>query len=255
MYNEYKVVNNLNFELMKNKRKELGMTQQELADKCGLSKTTIFNYESGRFEPTKENIKILSKVLNIPEADLLANNLEVEKLLTQNDVFYIIKSMRNNLIMIIRDKLITLGKLELCLIDEEIEKELGKEYSKQIIEYEDETIKIIDEIAEEYLEFLERNSCYRMVFSKKLEKVILYENCRIIRDIKNVKYIEKEVFLLLIENINSLIDNTIKIAKKNKKMTDGKREHELIRILVSEKRKIMKDNQNILDSLEGDNNE
>ena len=61
----------MNFELMKNRRKELGMTQQDLADKCGLSKTTIFNYESGRFEPTKDNIKKLSVALGISEIDLI----------------------------------------------------------------------------------------------------------------------------------------------------------------------------------------
>lgn len=61
----------MNFELLKNTRKALGMTQQDLADKCGLSKTTIFNYESGKFEPTKENIKILASVLNVSENDLL----------------------------------------------------------------------------------------------------------------------------------------------------------------------------------------
>ncbi|WP_270838332.1 helix-turn-helix domain-containing protein [Peptacetobacter hiranonis] len=61
----------MNFELMKKQRKELGMTQQDLANKCGLSKTTIFNYESGKFEPTKENIETLARVLNLSENDLL----------------------------------------------------------------------------------------------------------------------------------------------------------------------------------------
>ncbi len=61
----------MNTSLMKNRRKELGMTQQDLADKCGLSKNTIYNYEKGRFEPTMENIEILSKELKVGKIELL----------------------------------------------------------------------------------------------------------------------------------------------------------------------------------------
>ncbi|MDQ9760074.1 helix-turn-helix transcriptional regulator, partial [Acinetobacter baumannii] len=55
-------------------RKELGMTQQDLADKCGLSKNTIYNYENGRVEPTKENIEKISKVLSVDTLDLVLEN-------------------------------------------------------------------------------------------------------------------------------------------------------------------------------------
>ena len=36
----------MNIELMKKKRKELGLTQNELAEKCGISKNTIYNYKA-----------------------------------------------------------------------------------------------------------------------------------------------------------------------------------------------------------------
>ena len=69
----------MNTSLMKNRRKELGMTQQDLADKCGLSKNTIYNYEKGRFEPTMENIEILAKVLRVEKFELLtAEPIEFE---------------------------------------------------------------------------------------------------------------------------------------------------------------------------------
>lgn len=69
----------MNTSLMKNRRKELGMTQQDLADKCGLSKNTIYNYEKGRFEPTMENIELLSKVLRVEKFELLtAEPIEFE---------------------------------------------------------------------------------------------------------------------------------------------------------------------------------
>ena len=61
----------MNIELLKSRRKELGMTQQDLADKCGLSRVSISNYESGKSEPTKESLEILSSILNVSENDLL----------------------------------------------------------------------------------------------------------------------------------------------------------------------------------------
>lgn len=64
----------MNIELMKNRRKELGMTQQELAEKCALSRVSISNYEMGKSEPTKENIEILAHILGVSENDLLLEN-------------------------------------------------------------------------------------------------------------------------------------------------------------------------------------
>jgi len=45
-------------------RKERGLTQQQLADLIGKSKTAISNYESGRIEPSLEELVNLSRVLN-----------------------------------------------------------------------------------------------------------------------------------------------------------------------------------------------
>lgn len=143
----------MNFELMKNKRKELGMTQQELADKCGLSKTTIFNYESGKFEPTKENIKLLSEALNISEADLLTSDLEVEEYFKGTKALHTIVDMRKNLILLIRDKLIAMGKAHLNLIE-------SKDEIKR-------RTNLIEKRAEDCLDFLEYLSGYGMIFSKK----------------------------------------------------------------------------------------
>lgn len=69
----------MNTSLMKNRRKELGMTQQDLADKCGLSRVSISNYESGKAEPTMDNIELLSKVLRVEKFELLtAEPIEFE---------------------------------------------------------------------------------------------------------------------------------------------------------------------------------
>lgn len=96
----------MNVELMKKRRKELGMTQQDLADRCGLSRVTILNYESGRFEPTTENAEVLSKVLKVSILELLKepNFEEIQE--NFNDIIRQMKSSlkRNILYSLSRDK-------------------------------------------------------------------------------------------------------------------------------------------------------
>ncbi|MDJ1494564.1 helix-turn-helix transcriptional regulator [Cytophagaceae bacterium DM2B3-1] len=43
-------------ERLAQKRKDMGVTQTELAEKIGKSKTAISNYESGRIEPSNEDL-------------------------------------------------------------------------------------------------------------------------------------------------------------------------------------------------------
>lgn len=86
----------MNTELMKNRRKELGMTQQDLADKCGLSRVSISNYESGKAEPTFENIEKIALVLGLSDIDLIFDNKPVE---SNDDNFLImIELMQESLI-------------------------------------------------------------------------------------------------------------------------------------------------------------
>ncbi len=210
----------MNFELMKNKRKELGMTQQELADKCGLSKTTIFNYESGKFEPTKENIKLLSEALNISEADLLTSDLEVEEYFKGTKALHTIVDMRKNLILLIRDKLIAMGKAHLNLIE-------SKDEIKR-------RTNLIEKRAEDCLNFLEYLSGYGMIFSKKIDKILVFNRSfNFTKEISCLYFIDKSMFLLLIENIDSLIKNTLKISK-NAEITTKKSKYEFMKILSSE---------------------
>lgn len=160
----------MNFELMKNRRKELGMTQQDLADKCGLSKNTIYNYEKGRFEPTMENIEILSKELNLSITDLLEKPGKEE---IQTNYNQVIESMRKQTIDNIifsfnRDKNFTL-------------------FHKQMVE------TLIDFIGDNY--------GYKIYYSKKFEKVLFID---FIKD--NTFGVEKSLFTILLKNILTLID-------------------------------------------------
>lgn len=91
----------MNIDLMRERRRELGMTQQELADVCGLSRVTILNYESGKFEPTKENLALLANVLGVLENDLLFKSWkvsfnEIQKMIEETEVSLI--TYINNLV-------------------------------------------------------------------------------------------------------------------------------------------------------------
>ena len=55
---------------LKQKREELGLEQQELAELIGVSKQAYFKWEKGLSKPTKANIANLEKVLKVPEGYL-----------------------------------------------------------------------------------------------------------------------------------------------------------------------------------------
>ena len=57
-------------EKIKQKREELGLEQQELAERIGVSKQAYFKWEKGLSKPTKANIAKLEKVLKVPEGYL-----------------------------------------------------------------------------------------------------------------------------------------------------------------------------------------
>ena len=58
-------------ERLKTFRKKAGLTQEELAEKAGVSNITISQWENGIYAPTMTRIKALAKALNVPESDLL----------------------------------------------------------------------------------------------------------------------------------------------------------------------------------------
>ncbi|MCQ2088008.1 MAG: helix-turn-helix domain-containing protein [Bacilli bacterium] len=52
-------------ERIKNLRKSLGMTQQEFANKLGIKRNTIGQYEIGRNEPTTPIMNLICKEFNV----------------------------------------------------------------------------------------------------------------------------------------------------------------------------------------------
>ena len=60
-------------------RKRIGMTQQELSDKTGISVQSIRKYESDRMVPKSQNLQSISKTLGVSPSDIdsgLKNTLE-----------------------------------------------------------------------------------------------------------------------------------------------------------------------------------
>ena len=58
---------------IKELREELGISQKELAEKMQVSPTNIYNYETGRTEPSIEVLLKLSKILNTSVDYLIGN--------------------------------------------------------------------------------------------------------------------------------------------------------------------------------------
>ena len=56
---------------LKKLRKKAGLTQEELAEKAGVSNITISQWENGIYAPTMTRMKGLAQALNVPESDLL----------------------------------------------------------------------------------------------------------------------------------------------------------------------------------------
>lgn len=56
---------------IKQAREALGMTQKELAARCGVAENTISTYEQGKKTPRVRVIERLSKELHIPAMELL----------------------------------------------------------------------------------------------------------------------------------------------------------------------------------------
>ena len=72
-------------ERIKALRKELGLTQQEFADKLGIKRTTIGNYELGRNEPVDSVISLICDRCSVNEAWLRTGEGEMFVELSRED--------------------------------------------------------------------------------------------------------------------------------------------------------------------------
>lgn len=59
-------------------RKQLGLSQEDLADLCGLHRTYVGSIEREERNATLSSIDALAKALKIPAANLIMENLDAE---------------------------------------------------------------------------------------------------------------------------------------------------------------------------------
>ena len=64
---------------LRNYRESAGLTQQQIADRIGITKSTYCNYESGKREPDVAKIKKIAKALGISADSLLSTGFENKK--------------------------------------------------------------------------------------------------------------------------------------------------------------------------------
>ena len=64
-------------------RKQMGLTQQEVADEINTSRSCISNYESGNRQPDNETIKVLADFFDV-SVDYLFGRSEIKTLIKSN---------------------------------------------------------------------------------------------------------------------------------------------------------------------------
>ena len=57
-------------------RKKKGISQKEFADALGVTQGTVSAWESGRWDPTVENLRAVAKVLGVTVDELIGEPLE-----------------------------------------------------------------------------------------------------------------------------------------------------------------------------------
>lgn len=71
---------------LQNLRKKQNITQQQLAKKAGLPRTTLSHIESGSANPTLHNLSRIATALNIPVAELLMDPVGEIRLITKGEI-------------------------------------------------------------------------------------------------------------------------------------------------------------------------
>ena len=76
-------------------RKRAGLTQQELADKIGVSRSTIGMYESAEREPDFETLEAIADVLNVNMSILLGEEKSTPVISDEGEVSVIFNQLND----------------------------------------------------------------------------------------------------------------------------------------------------------------
>lgn len=64
-------------ERIRNARKNAGLTQKQLGEKCGIAEPTIRRYELGKLNPKYETLQKIASALEIPLSQILPINEQI----------------------------------------------------------------------------------------------------------------------------------------------------------------------------------
>ena len=81
---------------IRERRKELGLTQKDLSEKIGISRATLCDYESGSKVPSLDNFIRLSRELSCTPNDLLKDYFDINTNMSSyyfRKVMYLISSL------------------------------------------------------------------------------------------------------------------------------------------------------------------
>jgi len=74
---------------LKQLRLERGLSQQQIADKLGISNQAYSRWETGKFSPNLQSLEKIAKTLNVPIEELLSNKpLSLEKILSSETITF-----------------------------------------------------------------------------------------------------------------------------------------------------------------------
>lgn len=85
---------------IKTLRMKQGLTQGQLAEKCGMSTNAVSYIETGRAYPPKSTVERLCRVFGIPTSYLLMQSIEEEDFPEDKRVLYraLLEPLRNELL-------------------------------------------------------------------------------------------------------------------------------------------------------------
>ena len=152
-------------ERLKELRKKNSLTQQELADKVGTNRVNITKWETGRTEPTLENIVKLSKILDTTTDELLGKNINFGDTILNKKYKYDLSVLKESDIQNLYDLKITLA---FDLLDESLNPTKLKEILMEKNKLNKEEESILDTILAEAKEFADDvNEFYKFKKSNK----------------------------------------------------------------------------------------
>ena len=137
-------------ERLKELRKKNSLTQQELADKVGTNRVNVTKWETGRTEPTLENIVKLSKILDTTTDELLGKNINFGDTILNKKYKYDLSVLKESDIQNLYDLKITLA---FDLLDESLNPTKLKEILMEKNKLNKEEESILDTILAEAKEF------------------------------------------------------------------------------------------------------